>query len=436
MTLSTILKLYHTFEKPKVLMLYFQTLYTSAITIAILKILLILSIILSLYSISLLLSGNNFTILAQQDLETIKYRNMVIDLGNGVKTNAQVTIPAIGNGPFPGVLLVQGSGAIDMYTRPEVQIAKYLSERGFAVLRYDKPGVGLNSTIIDSNAWGNLTFDNMKQNAEKALSVLLQQPEVNATKKATLIGHSEGTNFPPRVAVDNPDKVRNIVLMSPVAGKWRTDVIYYQEVAKPLLYAENILDKGHLGQISVKEASKDPIFQTLVGGNLTQLLLNPANFTDNNRTGTLPEQKNNTNDDLISIEGVLKPALVREYENETSPSTSLLSAKCIAAYCPSYGKSFSALPSVIGMIGNVSSSTSILILEGQNDSQTPLRQELLLQQRLTEVNHPDHQIIVYPDLGHTFVPSNQWITSYGQLPEYVLRDMYEWLTSPARDVNE
>ena len=59
------------------------------------------------------------------------------------------------------------------------------------------------------------------------------------------------------------------------------------------------------------------------------------------------------------------------------------------------------------MIGNVSSSTRILILEGQNDSQTPLRQELLLQQRLTEVNHSDHQIIVYPDLGHTFVPINQ-----------------------------
>jgi hypothetical protein len=41
-----------------------------------------------------------------------------------------------------------------------------------------------------------------------------------------------------------------------VAGNWRTDVIYYQEVAKPLLYAESILGKGHLGQISVKEASR------------------------------------------------------------------------------------------------------------------------------------------------------------------------------------
>jgi hypothetical protein len=110
----------------------------------------------------------------------------------------------------------------------------------------------------------------------------------------------------------------------------------------------------------------------LIGGNLSQLLLNQTNVTDNNRTGTLSEQENNTNDDLISIEDVLKPAFVRFYENDTSPNASLLSAKCINIFgCPSYGISFSALPSVISMIGNTSTSTSILILEGQNDSQTP-----------------------------------------------------------------
>jgi alpha-beta hydrolase superfamily lysophospholipase len=359
----------------------------------------------------------------------VKDRNLTIDLGNGLKTNATLTYPAVGKGPYPGVVFFPGAGAGSVITPSNAKaiyyghLAEYLSERGFAVLRYDKRGVGPNNTISDSNAWGNLTLDNLKQDAEKALSVLLQQPEVNATKKATLIGHSEGTNFPPRVAVDNPDKVRNIVLMAPVAGNWRTDIIYFQEVAKPLLYAENILDKGHLGQISVKEASKDPIFQTLVGGNLTQLLLNSTNVTE----------RNNTNDDLISIEGVLKPALVRGYENETSPNASQLSEKCIALYgCPSLGKSFSAMPSVIGMIGNVSSNIGILILEGQNDTQTPLQQALLLQQRLTEANHPDHQIIVYPDLGHNFVPSNQWISSSGQIPEYVLQDLFEWLSSPSR----
>lgn len=86
------------------------------------------------------------------------------------------------------------------------------------------------------------------------------------------------------------------------------------------------------------------------------------------------------------------------------------------------------------MIGNVSSNTSILILDGQNDSLTPLQQALLLQQRLTEVDHPDHQIIVYPDLGHNFVPTNQWVTNAEatQMEEYVLQDLFEWLSSPSR----
>ena len=39
--------------------------------------------------------------LAQQYIQTIKHRNLVIDLGNGLKTNAQLTLPAEGDGPFP-----------------------------------------------------------------------------------------------------------------------------------------------------------------------------------------------------------------------------------------------------------------------------------------------------------------------------------------------
>src|SRR5205823_8530020 len=107
--------------------------------------------------------------LAQQYIQTIKYRNLVIDFGNGVKTNAQLTLPAIGKGPFPGVLLISGSGANDKNgtlgfvhkngpkpTTPFWQIAQYLSERGFAVLRYDKRGIGANITI-NHNVWGNST---------------------------------------------------------------------------------------------------------------------------------------------------------------------------------------------------------------------------------------------------------------------------------------
>lgn len=110
-----------------------------------------------------ILSINTFKqqnlVMAQQYFQTTKYKNLVIDLGNGVKTNAQLTYPAVGNGPFPGVLLVSGSGANDKNETlgfvhkygpkpptPLWQIAQYLSERGFAVLRYDKRGVGASFT--------------------------------------------------------------------------------------------------------------------------------------------------------------------------------------------------------------------------------------------------------------------------------------------------
>jgi predicted alpha/beta hydrolase len=95
--------------------------------------------------------------LAQQYIQTIKFRNFDIDLDNGVKTNAQLTFPAVGKGHFPGVLLIPGSGAIDKNetltknAKLFWQIAQYLSERGFAVLRFDKRGVGENFTILNSN---------------------------------------------------------------------------------------------------------------------------------------------------------------------------------------------------------------------------------------------------------------------------------------------
>src|SRR2546427_2992679 len=147
--------------------------------------------------------------LAQQYIQTIKYRNLVIDLGNGVKTSAQLTLPAVGNGPFPAVLLIPGSGAVDMNetvaknAKPFWQIAQYLSERGFVVLRYDKRGIGANSTIINSNVWGNTTANDLIQDSKKALGILIHQPEVDA-KRITMIGHSEGKIIVPRVAIDNP----------------------------------------------------------------------------------------------------------------------------------------------------------------------------------------------------------------------------------------
>jgi pimeloyl-ACP methyl ester carboxylesterase len=374
--------------------------------------------------------------LAQQNIPTIKYRNLETDLGNGVKTNAQLTLPAIGKGPFPGVLLIAGSGAQDKNEtlgfvhkkgppRPFWQIAQYLSERGFAVLRYDKRGVGANSTIINSNVWGNATINDLIQDSKKALNVLIQQPEVDP-KRISIIGHSEGTIIAPRVAIDNSTKVRNIILMGTVALSTRENT-HNLDVTLPSEYATQVLDKNHTGLISIQQIAKDPVLKNLVVPSSVLL-------TNNIKVITNALVKEFGTNDSISIEKQLNPLLIKGYENLTA--FNLLKCNNFEP-CPVWLRSAFSLIPTLSIIGNVSKSTGILILNGENDSLTPVQQAFLLQQRLTEVNHPDHTLLTDLNLGHVFYPSSQWSTGIGPIQQYVLADIYAWLeahsgfTSPA-----
>ena len=127
----------------------------------------------------------------------------------------------------------------------------------------------------------------------------------------------------------------------------------------------------------------------------------------------------------------LKPILVKNYENVTSfvPSNDCALKPSEVGICPILWGSMFKMPTNLSIIGNVSNSTDILTLNGENDSQTPVQEAYLLQQRLTDVNHPDHTLITYPDLGHAFYPSSQWMTGFGPIPAYVLADLYSWLES-------
>jgi pimeloyl-ACP methyl ester carboxylesterase len=366
----------------------------------------------------------------------------MIDLGDGIKTNARLNLPSIGDGPFPAVLLVPGSGPVDMNetagyvridnetgsiiyppARPFFDIAEYLSERGFAVLQYDKRGIGANYTFLDSNVWGNATFDDLTQDAERALDVLIQQPEVDSNNVA-LVGHSEGTTIVPRVAINNPGIVDNIVLMGTVAQNLG-EIHDFQGVSNPILYAQQVLDHNHNGLISLQEASENPVFSTLVG-NLSLVLA--QNITTVNGTAEqLNPQYNLNNDTFISINDELKPRLIDRLK---SLSVVIPGKKCTEiGTCPIWLRSHLTLEPTLNIIGNVSKSTGILILNGENDTQTPVQQAFLLQQRLTDVNHPDHTLITYPNLGHVFYPSSQWRTEFGPIQQYVLADLYAWLES-------
>jgi dienelactone hydrolase len=352
------------------------------------------------------------------DQETVSRRDLVIDLGGGLTTDAQLTYPVVGDGPFPGVLIIHGSGSTDMDgyipasltgtgepVRHYLLMAEYLTERGFAVLRYNKRGVGLTGVTLDADVVVNKTVQDLIQDAEKALKVLMQQSQVDPDD-ITIIGRSEGAVIAPVVAIENPE-VKNVVLMGAGAHNLY-DISWYQVVERNMVMFDAI-DSDSDGLTSIQEVQV--LHPTLVNAmveNSTGEWLWRAGFDLDG-------------DGFLNATGELRPRYVMyfEYLNQTQ-------------FQGSWYQSHFALDGTLEVIGDVPA--SVLILHGEGDQQGPVSEAFLLEQRLTEVGHPDHNLITYPGLGHTYSPVDRWLQLYGPPEDYVLSDLVAWLKDPRRDI--
>ena len=373
----------------------------------------------------------------RQLLQTIEKRDLTIELDSQqqqLQTRAQLTLPAVGDGPFPAVLLIHGSGEGDMdgYVPPELsgteegariflQIAEYLSERGFVVLRYDKRGIGENATILDANIFGNATVQNLQRDAEVALDILMQQPEVDRGN-ITLLGISEGTTIAPRIAAEHPDDVKNIVLMS-AASQRLYDIMYANVVNRTIQFAQELWDDNHNGLLSLQEVLAHPGQYLTVPASspvATATSTDNVTATDNNTSTTtqpITQQQwypglDANNDNLVEIDRELIPFALALFE-QTAAGPWLQSHK--------------EIPPNLVAIENLRPTTRILILQGEEDNQTYLEQALLLEQKLTQMKYPDHTSITYPGLGHTFHPAQGLDQPLGPIQNYVLADLHDWL---------
>jgi uncharacterized protein len=383
------------------------------------------------FSLSVLYPSFNLSLFseafAQSNLLVVKHRDLVIDLGDGVTTKAQLSYPAIGKGPFPGVLLIHGSGPTDMNgtlsltSKPLREISDYISDRGFAVLNYDKRGIGDYGEIIDQNVWKNATVNELISDAKRALDVLIQQREVDP-KKISIIGHSEGAIITTRIAVDNPKLVQNIVLMS-VSAQNLIDILKFQMINNPLSYAHTILDKDANGDVSIPE---------IVHDNFLKYVLLTTHFPEQNDTESVTQSlvnlfyNNNItvdSEDNINIEKQIRPVLIASFKNISETD----SVQCTMYICPKWLESHRNLPSTFDAISNISSTINILLLSGENDAQIPIKQALLIKQVLDGSGHPNRELKTYPNLGHVFFPSSIWQTKVGPIDSNVLADLFSWL---------
>lgn len=142
---------------------------------------------------------------------------VIVDAGTGWPLPGTFTRPT-GEGPFPAVVLVHGSGPNDRDetigpNRPFRDLAWGLASRGIAVLRYDK------RTLVHAariNSINNFTVrDETVDDAVAAVTWLRKNPDVRADR-VFVAGHSLGGMLAPRIGSAVPQLAGLVILAGAV----------------------------------------------------------------------------------------------------------------------------------------------------------------------------------------------------------------------------
>lgn len=146
------------------------------------------------------------------------FRELEVTLQTGeYRLPGLLTLP-IGNGPFPAVLLVHGSGPNDrdetiFGNKPFRDLAEGLASQGIAVLRYDKR-TKVYSEQMAALANQITVQDEVIDDALTGLELLRSRPEIDP-QRIYLLGHSLGGMLAPRLASQSPDLAGLIILAGP-----------------------------------------------------------------------------------------------------------------------------------------------------------------------------------------------------------------------------
>lgn len=143
-------------------------------------------------------------------------RNLVIGTGEWILP-ATFTYP-LGEGPFPVVLLVHGSGPNDRdetvgLNKPFRDLAWGLASKGIAVLRYEKRTKQFPEQVLAGQKEFTV-YEETIDDVVAAISLLSQMKDVDEDR-IYVLGHSLGGMLLPRIAEQAPELAGLIVLAGP-----------------------------------------------------------------------------------------------------------------------------------------------------------------------------------------------------------------------------
>lgn len=306
------------------------------------------------------------------------------------QSRAALTYPAGAAAGSPTVILIPGSSPEDMNAdigaRPGtpplshifLDIARYLTPRGFAVLRYNKHYVTSATRIDYQSYYGKLTLQVMVRDAERALQAAETDPHVDH-QRIFLYGWSEGSTVAAALAVRHPE-LAGLIVQGPLAYSWR-DTFRYQITAVGLPYLRLFTPQGRITNRTLAQAEVGD------GGRVAKSI---AFYLADPRQTTGPLAINPRLD--TNHDGAI------DIDTEFLPRLSAILDIAFGPHGPDriYGRGY-ALPTVTAQALRLR--LPVLILQGANDANVPPRGARQLDAALTA--NPDHTLLLYPGLGHT-----------------------------------
>lgn len=186
-----------------------------------------------------------------------------VSVGSKWKLRGTLTLPN-GKGPFPAVVLVQGSGPHDQdetidVNKPFKDLAWGLASHGIAVLRYDKR---TKQYPRESQQTPNFSVrDEATDDADAAVAMLAVTPEIEHGH-IFVLGHSLGGMMAPRIAT-NDKQVAGIIIMAGTARPME-DVIVDQIIylahfeGKPTEQGQKQIDLAQKAKSEIESPTLKP----------------------------------------------------------------------------------------------------------------------------------------------------------------------------------
>lgn len=321
--------------------------------------------------------------------EEVNFHNQKDDIWlSGILTKPE------GKGPFPAIIFLAGSGQQDRNYdvkghKPAWVIADYLTQQGFAVLRYDKRGV-----YKSTGNYENATKEDFSRDALSAYRYLSSREDVYRNKTG-FIGHSEGSQVAARAAAFNNGEAGFIVSMAGV-GLPLTELLVLQDGTQAAAKGATEHEIELIRDFSRK------YYQTAM------------------KAESVPSRKKALQILYKKLEGEQKKVMEKFYADRPGTLNPDFAAR---------NSFFEDLrqPSPVRYWEKIKS--PVLVLNGGKDSQVPAEENVsAIVNALNETPTDKHDSNIFPDKNHMFQNAKTGATDeYGKIDQTIAPDVLEYI---------